>query len=127
MKLKIMSLIVVTTLALGGQAYACGGGCKGGGSCGSGDSCGEGSCTCAKGPTTAQPNALAQNIAIKKEVGNTICPIEGIKIGSMGVGVKVEHKDKIYNLCCSTCIDKFKKKPKKYSKIADKEISKMRK
>ena len=54
----------------------------------------------------------------KVEVGNKICPIEGGKIAKEG-GVKVEHEGKIYNLCCSGCIEEFKKNPEKYIKIAE--------
>lgn len=56
------------------------------------------------------------------EVGNTICPVSGEKVGEMGDIVKVEYNGKIYNLCCSMCAKDFKKDPEKYSKIAEKEM-----
>ena len=52
-------------------------------------------------------------------VGNTICPVTGNKIGAMGEPVKYEYKGKIYNLCCGMCIKDFKNDPEKYSKIAE--------
>ncbi|MHB8155125.1 MAG: YHS domain-containing protein [Candidatus Omnitrophota bacterium] len=33
-----------------------------------------------------------------------------------------EYAGKIYNFCCVSCIDEFKKDPKKYIKIAEDEI-----
>jgi len=53
------------------------------------------------------------------EVGNKICPVAGNKV----TGVKILYKGKIYNLCCSMCIQDFKNDPEKYSAIADKEVS----
>ncbi len=64
------------------------------------------------------------------EVGNKICPVSGDQVpapgekGEMGDHpVKIVYKGKIYNLCCPMCIKDFKKNPKKYSAIADKEVS----
>ena len=53
------------------------------------------------------------------EVGNTICPIEGEKIGAMGEPAKVEHMGKMYNLCCVNCLSEFQKDPDKYAKMAE--------
>ncbi len=55
-------------------------------------------------------------------VANKVCPVSGEKVGGMGPAIKVEHNGKIYNLCCSGCIDKFKADPDKYIKIVDKEM-----
>ena len=64
------------------------------------------------------------------EVGNKICPVSGDKVpapgekGTMGdKPVKIGYKGKIYNLCCSMCVKDFKKNPKKYGAIADKEVN----
>ncbi len=64
------------------------------------------------------------------EVGNKICPVSGDKVpapgekGTMGDNpIKVAYKGKIYNLCCPMCTKDFKKNPKKYSGVADKEVS----
>lgn len=59
-----------------------------------------------------------------KEAGNTICPVDGEKIGSMGEAVKIEHEGKIYNLCCAACEMKFKEDPDKYAGIVNKELKK---
>lgn len=127
MKLKIVGVMTVLMLVVSVQVYACGGSCRSG-SCGSNDSCGggSGSCSCRDRQATSQQNvppANTEKIVKKEEGGNKICPIEGTKIGSMGEAVNVEYKSKVYNLCCGTCIKKFEKNPKKYSKIADREIT----
>ncbi len=117
----MIGLIVGVVLTFAGQALA------GGGCCGTKGSCDGGECTCA-GPQSATSKPMqyasadtkAEGIATKKEVvGNTICPVSGDKIGSMGPGVTVEHEGKIYNLCCEGCIDKFKAEPDKYSTMAE--------
>lgn len=69
----------------------------------------------------------AQDSGMKAEVvnvGNTICPVSGEKIGSMGEAYKVTHNGKEYNLCCEMCVKDFKKNPEKYSKIAEAEAKK---
>lgn len=48
------------------------------------------------------------------EERNTICPVTGEKIEE-GTNINVEHKGKIYKLCCSGCIEEFKKNPQKYA------------
>ena len=54
------------------------------------------------------------------EVGNTICPVTGEKVGQNGEKiVKQEYKGKVYNLCCSMCVKDFAKDPEKYAKIAE--------
>jgi len=56
------------------------------------------------------------------ELGNTICPVSGEKIGEMGEAVKVEYNGKIYNLCCPFCVTTFNEDPEKYAKIAEKQM-----
>ncbi|MDE1920288.1 MAG: hypothetical protein KGJ09_02965 [Candidatus Omnitrophica bacterium] len=60
------------------------------------------------------------------EVGNKICPVDGLKIsddGAMGGGpVKIAYKGRIYNLDCPMCIKAFENNPEKYSAIAEKEV-----
>lgn len=70
-------------------------------------------------PTTEKTSKLM-------EVGNKICPVSGNKVddGKMGKAVKYEYNGKIYNLCCKMCIKDFKENPEKYSKIAEKEVTK---
>lgn len=69
-----------------------------------------------------QPNTVGASQVV--EVGNTICPVSGNKVddGKMGEVVKHEYQGKVYNLCCSMCVKDFKKDPKRFSKIAEKEV-----
>ena len=48
------------------------------------------------------------------DVGNKICPVSGMKIGSMGKAVQYTHEGNIYNFCCAGCIGEFKTDPEKY-------------
>ena len=57
------------------------------------------------------------------EAGNKICPVSGEKVGQMGDIVQIEHKGKIYNLCCAMCKNDFDKNPDKYTKIAEDEVA----
>ncbi len=42
------------------------------------------------------------------------CIVTGNKLGSMGKPVSFEYEGKKYWVCCSPCINKFKKDPAKY-------------
>jgi YHS domain-containing protein len=55
-----------------------------------------------------------------QEVGNKICPVTGEKIDENSK-VTYEYKGKIYNLCCSGCIEEFRNNPEKYIKIIEAE------
>lgn len=55
-----------------------------------------------------------------QEVGNKICPVTGDKIDEK-TKVTVEYEGKIYNLCCSGCINIFKADPQKYIKKIEEE------
>ena len=48
------------------------------------------------------------------EVKEAHCPVSGRPIGSMGEGVTYPYKGKIYQLCCSGCVNLFKADPEKY-------------
>jgi YHS domain-containing protein len=57
------------------------------------------------------------------EVGNNICPVTGEKIDEK-TKATYEYEGKIYNFCCTMCIDDFKKDPQKYiKKIEDEKNS----
>ena len=58
------------------------------------------------------------------EVGNSVCPVSGEKVGTMGPVVKYEYKGKIYNLCCEGCVSSFAKDPEKYIAIVEKSMVK---
>jgi len=54
-----------------------------------------------------------------ENVGNKICPVSGEKIDEE-MKATYEYEGKIYNFCCSACIDEFKKDPEKYiEKVAE--------
>jgi len=54
-------------------------------------------------------------------VGNAICPVSGEFISEVGEGngVQIEHKGKIYNVCCKFCAKDFKKDPEKFIKVIE--------
>ena len=52
---------------------------------------------------------------------NLICPVSGQEIGSMGPAVHYEYNGKVYNLCCSGCVEVFKENPQEYSDITEQE------
>lgn len=54
-------------------------------------------------------------------VGNKICPISGEKIDEK-TKATYEYNGKVYNFCCSNCIDEFKKDPEKYIKKIEEEL-----
>ncbi len=79
------------------------------------------------GTKTMMDNQMPKDAIKSVEVGNQFCPVSGDKIemnGEMGNPGKFEYHGKIYNLCCPMCAKDFKKDPKKYSKIAEKEVKK---
>ena len=104
--LGLMTLLI--TVLFSTRAWACGCG-KSAGSCGAVEqnhacSCG-GSC----GQMIVAPEPV--------EINNTVCPVSGQPIGSMGEGVKYTYEGKTYQLCCAGCIDQFKENPEKYIKF----------
>jgi YHS domain-containing protein len=54
-------------------------------------------------------------------IGNKICPVSGEKIDEK-MKATYEYEGKIYNFCCSMCIDEFKKDPEKYIKKVEEEL-----
>lgn len=54
-------------------------------------------------------------------VGNKICPVTGEKIDEK-TKATYEYKGKIYNFCCTMCIDAFKKDPQRYIKKVEEEL-----
>ncbi|MBV9491693.1 MAG: YHS domain-containing protein [Verrucomicrobia bacterium] len=65
-----------------------------------------------------RPAASAQAQAI-----NTICPVSGDQVGSVGKPVYVEYNGKKIAFCCKDCVKKFRKNPDKYAKLAEKNES----
>ncbi len=63
--------------------------------------------------------ADAKNAGTKAvNVSNKACPVSGDPVNTKNP-VTYEYKGKVYNLCCSACIEPFKKNPEKYAKIAE--------
>ncbi len=56
------------------------------------------------------------------DVSNKMCPVSGDKIDEK-TKATYAYEGKIYNFCCPMCIDEFKKDPKKYTDIVEKEKS----
>ncbi|MBU1996831.1 MAG: YHS domain-containing protein, partial [Candidatus Omnitrophica bacterium] len=56
------------------------------------------------------------------EVGNSVCPVSGEKVGMMGPAYKYEYNGKIYNLCCAGCVSSFQEDPEKYVAIVEKSM-----
>ena len=70
----------------------------------------------------AQEEAATKQEAVKAQnVGNKICPVTGEKIDEK-TKATYEYKGKVYNFCCSMCIEEFKKDPGKYIKKVEEEL-----
>jgi YHS domain-containing protein len=80
---------------------------------------------CWAGPADYDAKTGASIVAKGQEVGNKICPVSGEKIGQDGMEpATYEYEGKIYNFCCASCIEEFKKNPVKYIKIVEEEMKK---
>ncbi|MEN8714140.1 MAG: hypothetical protein ABF384_04475 [Verrucomicrobiales bacterium] len=47
--------------------------------------------------------------------GQTVCPVSGEPLGSMGEPITMIHDGKEVKLCCKSCIKKFKADPATYT------------
>lgn len=45
----------------------------------------------------------------------TVCPVSGEELGSMGEPIVMTHAGKEVKLCCKSCIKKFNADPAKYT------------
>lgn len=45
----------------------------------------------------------------------TICPVSGEELGSMGEPIVMKHEGKEVKLCCKSCIKKFEADPATYA------------
>lgn len=70
------------------------------------------SCQCSTDSCGSEGLVISDAVA----VNNTVCPVSGKPIGSMGEGVTVTYQGKTYRLCCGGCIAQFKTDPEKYIK-----------
>ena len=66
-----------------------------------------------------ETKADAQASVQALDSGNKICPVSGEKIDEKST---YEYQGKIYNFCCSSCIEDFKKDPEKYIKKVEEEL-----
>jgi YHS domain-containing protein len=55
-----------------------------------------------------------------KQAINTVCPVSGDKVGSVGKPVYAEYHGKKIAFCCKDCVKKFHKNPDKYGALAEK-------
>lgn len=101
MRKEIWMITVVSFLGFNGLSFAAMAGC---------------------GPNMRSAQAADEPMDKQKAVdaGNKICPVSQ---GAVDEKLKAtyEYEGKIYNFCCAMCIDDFKKDPKKYIKIVEKE------
>lgn len=65
----------------------------------------------------------SDEVSKPQNVGNKICPVSGEKVGQGGMEpVTYEYDGKIYNFCCASCVDEFKKEPQKYIQKVEEEL-----
>ena len=65
-------------------------------------------------PTPRNPTRVDAGQAI-----NTVCPVSGDKVGSLGRPVYAEYHGKKIAFCCKDCVKKFYKNPDKYGALAE--------
>jgi YHS domain-containing protein len=68
-------------------------------------------------PPSDQKPAQSQN---GTQATNTVCPVSGDKVGSIGKPVYVEYQGKKIALCCKDCVKDFRREPAKYAALAEK-------
>lgn len=68
-------------------------------------------------PPSAQKPAQSQN---GSQASNTVCPVSGDEVGSIGKPVYVEYQGKKIALCCKDCVKDFRRDPAKYAALAEK-------
>ena len=72
-------------------------------------------------PLMAEDHASQGKVMDAVDAKNTVCPVSGDKIDD-NTKATYEYEGKIYNFCCSACIEAFKKDPQKYiNKLNDME------
>jgi|SRR5581483_1790838 len=64
----------------------------------------------AEAPPTSQPSAQSDVV----DLGNTVCPVSGDKVGDSKL--TAVYDGKLYHFCCEDCPKEFKKDPAKYAK-----------
>ena len=51
---------------------------------------------------------------------NTVCPVSGDRVGSVGKPAYAEYHGRQVAFCCKACVKKFRKNPDKYGALAEK-------
>jgi YHS domain-containing protein len=64
---------------------------------------------------TESPGVTIEDSNKAEDVGNKFCPVSGEEIEESSKAT-YEYNGKIYNFCCASCIEEFKKDPEKYIK-----------
>ena len=57
----------------------------------------------------------SSNESATNAIAQTVCPVSGEELGSMGEPVVVTHEGKEVKLCCKSCIKKFNADPATYT------------
>lgn len=81
---------------------------------------------CTMAAFAADPAPQKPAAATRADAGqatNTVCPVSGDKVGSVGKPVYVEYHGKRIAFCCKDCVKKFYKNPDKYGALAEKNQS----
>lgn len=60
-------------------------------------------------------DASSANVGNAVDLGNTVCPVSGDKVGDSKL--MVAYEGKVYHFCCDECPAQFKKDPAKYAKL----------
>ena len=64
-----------------------------------------------------QADELTVRQPTEAEIGKiTICPVMNLKISVREDTQVIDYKGKSYYMCCSSCVDEFKKDPDKFAK-----------
>jgi YHS domain-containing protein len=70
-----------------------------------------------KAPESAKPADSSKAV----DAGNKICPVLGEPIDE-ATKATYEYEGKVYNFCCTGCIEAFKKEPQKYIDKVNQEL-----
>ena len=75
------------------------------------------SCSMEKPVSATAPASDSKAINLK----NKVCPVLGEKIDEANK-VPYEYNGKVYDFCCTSCVDEFKKDPAKYIDKVNQEL-----
>ena len=81
---------------------------------------------CATAASAADPASQKPVAATRADSGqavNTVCPVSGDRVGSVGKPVYAEYHGKKVAFCCKDCVKKFYKNPDRYGALAERNQS----